>query len=36
VTRAVIHDIANSRSWPQWVAGDEFEAIRKASEVQRR
>jgi Zn-dependent M28 family amino/carboxypeptidase len=35
-TRALIYDIANTRSWPQWVPGDEFEGVRKASDGQRR
>jgi Zn-dependent M28 family amino/carboxypeptidase len=35
-TRTLMLDIANSRTWPQWVRGDEFEGIRKASDGQRR
>jgi Zn-dependent M28 family amino/carboxypeptidase len=35
-TRTLMLDIANSRAWPQWVAGDEFEGVRKASDGQRR
>jgi Zn-dependent M28 family amino/carboxypeptidase len=35
-TRSLMLSVANSRSWPQWTAGDEFEGIRKASEGQRR
>jgi Zn-dependent M28 family amino/carboxypeptidase len=35
-TRALITTIANASTWPQWVVGDEFEGIRKASDRQRR
>jgi Zn-dependent M28 family amino/carboxypeptidase len=34
--RSLMLDIANARTWPQWVAGDEFEGVRKASDGQRR
>jgi inactivated superfamily I helicase len=34
--RSLMLDIANTRTWPQWVAGDEFEGVRKASDGQRR
>ena len=32
VTRSVITEVANARPWPQWVAGDEFEGVRKVSD----
>ena len=35
-TRSLILSVANMSGWPQWVAGDEFEAIRKRSDDQRR
>ncbi|WP_292052904.1 MULTISPECIES: M20/M25/M40 family metallo-hydrolase [unclassified Brevundimonas] len=28
-------DLANSRDWPQWTAGSEFETVRKQSDAQR-
>lgn len=28
-------DLANSRDWPQWTAGSEFETVRKQSDTQR-
>jgi Zn-dependent M28 family amino/carboxypeptidase len=34
-TRSVILSVANATAWPQWVAGDEFEAVRRASDGQR-
>jgi Zn-dependent M28 family amino/carboxypeptidase len=34
-TRTLMLDIANSRTWPQWLAGDEFEGVRKTSDAQR-
>ena len=36
VTRSVIVEVANARAWPQWVAGDEFEGVRKVSDGARR
>ncbi|MGM0525536.1 MAG: M28 family metallopeptidase [Pseudomonadota bacterium] len=30
------YDLANSRDWPQWTPGNEFEAARKATEDQRK
>jgi Zn-dependent M28 family amino/carboxypeptidase len=35
-TRTLITTVANARTWPQWVRGDEFESLRKASDGQRR
>ncbi|GBF58659.1 bacterial leucyl aminopeptidase [Candidatus Phycosocius bacilliformis] len=35
-TRSLMLEIANSRTWPQWTKGDEFEALRKASDTARR
>lgn len=29
------HELANSRAWPQWAAGNEFESIRQRSDDQR-
>jgi hypothetical protein len=29
------NELANSRSWPQWAPGNEFEAARKATESER-
>ncbi len=34
-TRSLILSVANATAWPQWVAGDEFEAVRRASDGQR-
>ncbi len=34
--RSLMLSVANTRTWPQWVAGDEFEGVRKASDGQRR
>ncbi|MEN9874838.1 MAG: hypothetical protein RL186_1735, partial [Pseudomonadota bacterium] len=35
-TSDLILSVANASTWPQWVKGDEFEALRKASDDQRR
>lgn len=29
------HELANSRAWPQWAAGNEFESIRQQSDAER-
>jgi hypothetical protein len=35
-TRSLMLEVANAATWPQWTKGDEFEAIRKASDAARR
>lgn len=34
-TRSLMLEVANARTWPQWTKGDEFEAIRKATDAAR-
>jgi hypothetical protein len=34
--RSLMLEVANAATWPQWTKGDEFEAIRKASDSVRR
>jgi quinoprotein glucose dehydrogenase len=35
-TKEMANDLANSRAWPNWNAGNEFRAVREASATQRR